>query len=80
MTDQTNSEYFATRAATEHSRSCAASDPRAAAAHAEMARRYVELAAEFLEREANEGQSLPPVFHPPVETLFPPLRRFAKIP
>ncbi len=47
MSDQTNAGYFAARALEARKRSRSANDPRAAAAHAEMAARYEELAAEF---------------------------------
>ena len=41
------SEYFKSRAIAEETMSGFATDPRVAAAHAEMAERYEELAAEF---------------------------------
>lgn len=47
MSDPTNSQYFAGRAAAERAMSAAATDPRAAAIHAELADRYEELAIEF---------------------------------
>ena len=47
MSDPTNSEYFAARAQEDRKKSQSATDPRAAAAHAEMAARYAELAVEF---------------------------------
>ena len=47
MSTQANSEYFAARAAEALVMSEAADDPRAAAAHAEMAIRYAALAKEF---------------------------------
>ena len=47
MSDPTNSEYFAARAQEARKKSQSATDPRAAAAHAEMAARYAELAVEF---------------------------------
>lgn len=47
MSDKTNAEYFAERARFELAMSRTASDPRAAAAHLEMAQRYETLAAEF---------------------------------
>ena len=43
----TDSEYFAARAVDVWKMSAAASDPRAAAAHANLANRYERLAAEF---------------------------------
>lgn len=42
-----NAEYFASRAVAERALSEAATDPRAAAIHAELADRYEELALEF---------------------------------
>jgi hypothetical protein len=56
MTTTTGSEYFASRAAAETLLSQAATDPRACAAHREMAVRYVELAAEFLEKETSSDR------------------------
>lgn len=47
MSDLTNSEYFAHRAAEAWEMSKAASDPRAVRAHTYMARQYEALAAEF---------------------------------
>lgn len=47
MSDQTNAEYFKMRADDERLRCEHASDPRAAAAHAELAARYDELATDF---------------------------------
>ncbi|HEU4704889.1 MAG TPA: hypothetical protein VFS45_04190 [Sphingomicrobium sp.] len=47
MSDPTNAEYFAGRAAAERAMSAAATDPRAAAIHADLAERYDELAIEF---------------------------------
>lgn len=47
MSDQSNSEYFAARAAEARAMSEAATDPRCAAAHAEMAARYTALSKEF---------------------------------
>lgn len=47
MSDQTNAEYFAGRAAIERAMSEAASDQRVAAIHAELAERYEQLAAQF---------------------------------
>ena len=47
MSDQSNSEYFMTRAAEALKMSEAAEDARAAAVHAEMAVRYAALAKEF---------------------------------
>jgi hypothetical protein len=41
------SEYFASRAVAEETMSGFATDPRVAAAHAEMAERYEALAVEF---------------------------------
>jgi hypothetical protein len=41
------SEYFASRAVAEDTMSCFAVEPRVSAAHAEMAARYEQLAAEF---------------------------------
>ena len=46
MSDR-DAEYFANRALVELAMSRAAADPRAAAAHAEMAERYDKLAVEF---------------------------------
>ena len=50
MPEQDNAEYFRMRAQDERLRSQHATDPRAAAAHADMADRYEEMAAQF---EAN---------------------------
>jgi hypothetical protein len=47
MSDQNNSEYFASRAVAERLMGDFATDPRAAAIHAELAARYEELALEF---------------------------------
>lgn len=47
MSNQTNAEYFARRAAVERAMSEAATNQRAAAIHAELAERYDELALEF---------------------------------
>lgn len=49
MIEQSNHEYFAARAAAEFQLSRTATDPRAHAAHADMARRYVDLADQFLD-------------------------------
>ena len=46
MSDR-DADYFADRALVELAMSRVATDPRAAAAHAEMAERYEKLAAEF---------------------------------
>ena len=46
MSDR-DAEYFADRALVELAMSRAATDPRAATAHAEMAERYEKLATEF---------------------------------
>jgi hypothetical protein len=48
MSDKTNHNYFAARAAAEFQLSRTATDPRARAAHAELAKRYADLADEFL--------------------------------
>jgi hypothetical protein len=42
-----DAEYFSDRASVEMALSRVATDPRAAAAHADMATRYEKLAAEF---------------------------------
>ncbi len=55
MITTTNSDYFASRAVAEHLLSQTATDPYAIAAHTELAVRYVELAAEFLDRETAEA-------------------------
>ena len=47
MSDQSNSEYFASRAMAERRMCELATDPRAAEIHAEMAARYDQLALEF---------------------------------
>lgn len=47
MTDQFESDYFADRALVEQGLSRAAGDPKAAAAHAELAERYEVLAEVF---------------------------------
>lgn len=47
MTDQLESDYFADRALVEQGLSRAAGDPKAAAAHAELAERYELLAEVF---------------------------------
>ncbi|MEO8547898.1 MAG: hypothetical protein ABI422_05970 [Sphingomicrobium sp.] len=47
MSDQNNSEYFASRAVAERLMCDCAADLRAAAIHAELAARYEELALEF---------------------------------
>jgi hypothetical protein len=47
MSDQGNAQYFAGRAREERAMSSRATDPRAAAAHLEMAERYEQLTAEF---------------------------------
>ena len=47
MSNQTNAEYFAGRAAIERAMSEAAADTRAAAIHADLAERYEELAQQF---------------------------------
>ena len=47
MSKPTNAEYFAGRAVIERARSEAATDPRAAAIHAELAERYEALAQQF---------------------------------
>ena len=47
MSDQTNAEYFAGRAAIERGLSESAADARAAAIHADLAARYEELARQF---------------------------------
>jgi hypothetical protein len=59
MSNQTNFEYFAGRAAAERLLSHTATDPRAQAAHEEMANRYVDLAAQFL--DASQQPALPEV-------------------
>lgn len=48
MSNQTNHDYFAARAAAEYELSRTAADPCARAAHSEMAKRYVDLADGFL--------------------------------
>lgn len=47
MTDQFEAEYFADRALVEQDLSRAATNPKAAAAHAELAERYQALAEMF---------------------------------
>lgn len=59
MSRQAHTEYLAARAIAERRMGQAATDPRAAAAHAELAARYEALAAEqgadARERSANVG-------------------------
>ncbi len=47
MSNPPNAEYFSARARESRNRTASATDPRAAAAHADMAARYERLAAEF---------------------------------
>ncbi|HLO21687.1 MAG TPA: hypothetical protein VK192_14500 [Sphingomicrobium sp.] len=51
MSEQTSAEYFKKRADDERARSEQATDPRAAAAHAELADRYEEMAGRFDEED-----------------------------
>jgi hypothetical protein len=69
MITTTNSDYFASRAVAEHLLSQTATDPHAIAAHTEMAARYVELAAEFLDRENADAVAFDPhsKAHPSVQ-------------
>ena len=55
MSTQANSEYFSARAAEALAMSEAADDPRASAAHAEMAIRYAALAKEFEGERPNQA-------------------------
>lgn len=59
MSDLTNAEYFAHRAAQARVLSATATDPRAAEAHLDMALRYDELAAEFQLRHSPPDNRFP---------------------
>lgn len=53
-------KYFALRAAEARKLSEAASDPRAVAAHANMAKQYEDLATDFNARRPSYHEDIPP--------------------
>ncbi len=56
MTDQTEAQYFRMRAKDERTRSQQASSSPAATAHAELADRYEQLAAQFEAESGSNGR------------------------